>query len=258
MSGPLRIQFGAPQGLSAPIPRVYVDGGNDKAFMADCLTAHIPADGTAGYAAGCILQVRNGSAGTVLYVNEGSKTSCDFNAILAGTTTGTLYLPMEQWKVWDAMQTNLPGTAATDDLGLTTGTFLTDSPTIKSVDFGGTSTTAYARRQFTMPMDYVTDSNFSIIINASMQVVADASATIDLQVAPTAAADTDICATAAQSVNSASGAVATFSCTPSLASVSPGSTIDMRMTFAGTDAGNAQNNINLVIASVRMSYTRYK
>lgn len=45
----------------------------------------VPTDGTAGYQPGCIFQHTDGSAGTVLYVNEGTASSCDFNAI-AGLT----------------------------------------------------------------------------------------------------------------------------------------------------------------------------
>lgn len=40
----------------------------------------VPTDGTAGYATGCVFQKTNGGANTSLYVNEGSATSCDFNA----------------------------------------------------------------------------------------------------------------------------------------------------------------------------------
>lgn len=40
----------------------------------------VPTDGTAGYATGCTFQKTNGGANTSLYINEGSATSCDFNA----------------------------------------------------------------------------------------------------------------------------------------------------------------------------------
>ena len=40
----------------------------------------VPADGTAGYQTGCLFQHTDGGVGTSLYVNEGSVTSCDFNA----------------------------------------------------------------------------------------------------------------------------------------------------------------------------------
>lgn len=41
----------------------------------------VPTDGTAGYSTGCIFQHTDGGDGTALYVNEGTKASCDFNAI---------------------------------------------------------------------------------------------------------------------------------------------------------------------------------
>jgi hypothetical protein len=41
----------------------------------------VPADGTAGYQTGCLFQHTDGGDATALYVNEGTFTSCDFNAI---------------------------------------------------------------------------------------------------------------------------------------------------------------------------------
>lgn len=41
----------------------------------------VPADGTAGYETGCLFQHTDGGDGTALYVNEGTVSSCDFNAI---------------------------------------------------------------------------------------------------------------------------------------------------------------------------------
>lgn len=40
----------------------------------------VPADGTAGFAKGCVFWKTNGGIGSTMYVNEGSNTSCDFNA----------------------------------------------------------------------------------------------------------------------------------------------------------------------------------
>ena len=41
----------------------------------------VPADGTAGYQTGCLFQHTDGGAGTALYVNEGTSTSCNFDAV---------------------------------------------------------------------------------------------------------------------------------------------------------------------------------
>lgn len=43
--------------------------------------ATVPTDAADGYQTGCIFQHTDGGNGTALYVNEGSVTSCDFNAI---------------------------------------------------------------------------------------------------------------------------------------------------------------------------------
>jgi len=50
----------------------------------------VPADGTAGYEPGCLFQHTDGSTNTALYINEGTSTSCDFNAVSAlGNVTAT-------------------------------------------------------------------------------------------------------------------------------------------------------------------------
>jgi len=46
--------------------------------------ATVPTDGTDGYQVGCIFQHTDGGDETALYVNEGSVTSCDFNALIVG------------------------------------------------------------------------------------------------------------------------------------------------------------------------------
>lgn len=45
----------------------------------------VPTDAAAGYATGCLFQHTDGTTGTAFYVNEGSVTSCDFNAVAALT-----------------------------------------------------------------------------------------------------------------------------------------------------------------------------
>lgn len=46
---------------------------------------------------------------------------------------------LTQLRVHDALQTDLPGTASSDDLALIGGTFGTGSPTIQANDFGGST-----------------------------------------------------------------------------------------------------------------------
>lgn len=41
----------------------------------------VPTDGDEGYSPGCLFQHLDGGDGTALYVNEGTRSSCDFNAL---------------------------------------------------------------------------------------------------------------------------------------------------------------------------------
>lgn len=53
-----------------------------------CYGKSVPADGDSGYAPGCIFIDINGSASNVLYINDGTATSADFNSI---KTVGNAY-----------------------------------------------------------------------------------------------------------------------------------------------------------------------
>jgi hypothetical protein len=176
---------------------------------------------------------------------------------LSGQSLGNIELNMDGWKVWDAMQTNLPGTPAADDLGLVTGTYLSAAPIIKSVDFGGTSTTAYARRQISVPEDYALGTNLTLKILAGMiEEVADTSAVVDVEaVIPTTDATSDMCTTAAQSINSPTESLKSFSLSGATIG-NPGDSLDIRIKFAGVDAGDAGPNIKANILAVALSYTR--
>jgi hypothetical protein len=41
----------------------------------------VPTDGAAGYATGCLFMQTDGGAGTSLYVNEGTNSSANFDAV---------------------------------------------------------------------------------------------------------------------------------------------------------------------------------
>ncbi|MFA5394655.1 MAG: hypothetical protein WC346_01400 [Methanogenium sp.] len=47
--------------------------------------ATVPTDGDAGYAVGCIFMDTDGGVNLTSYVNDGSTSSCDFNAAIGGT-----------------------------------------------------------------------------------------------------------------------------------------------------------------------------
>lgn len=148
-------------------------------------------------------------------------------------------IPFVDWRVWDAMQTNLPGTGATDDLALVGGTFATASPTIQTGDLKAAgATTRYARCTFDVPHEYVAGETITIRAHAGMKTtVADTSATIDFQVYLSddeEGISADLCTTAAQSMNSLTDADLDFQITAT--SVAPGDTLDIRMAITVTDA----------------------
>ena len=52
----------------------------------------VPADAGSGYTPGCLFHKVNGTTGAVLYVNNGTLSSCDFNAISTKSSTQTAAL----------------------------------------------------------------------------------------------------------------------------------------------------------------------
>lgn len=143
-------------------------------------------------------------------------------------------------RVHDAFQTNLPGTAATDDLALIGGTFGSAAPMIQGVDFGGTSTTAYARFLAQLPAEYVSAGDLKLRVRGGMlTTVSDTTATVDVEAYKAdddGAVGSDICATAAQSINSLTIADKDFVITAT--GLAAGDVLDIRVKVTGSDTGN--------------------
>jgi len=143
-------------------------------------------------------------------------------------------------RVFDARQTNLPGTAANDDMGLITGTPGTDAPTLQGVDFGGTSTDEKCAFTFRLPAEYVSGETITLRVRAAMlTTLSDGTATVDAQVYKedgAGAVGADICATAAQSINSLTPANKDFTITPT--GLVAGDVLQVVLAFGGSDVGN--------------------
>lgn len=148
-------------------------------------------------------------------------------------------VPLTDLRVWDAFQTNLPGTAASDDLALIGGTFATGSPTIRTSDADNTTVTQYARFIYQLPYSYVAGEDVILRIYAGMNTsVASASATVDVECYRhdgTGGIGSDLCSTSAQTINSTSNANKDF--TIDDATLTPGDQLDVRITVAITDSG---------------------
>lgn len=156
---------------------------------------------------------------------------------LAEDALQSFVVPLTQLRVWDAMQTNLPGTAAADDLALIGGTFGSNTPMIKTSDAKATTVTQRARVQIQLPPEYVAGGDVRIRLRAGMQTtISDATATVDVEAYESnkeGGLGADLVTTSATTINSLSLADKDFTVTP--AGLLPGDWLDVRITIAITD-----------------------
>lgn len=161
------------------------------------------------------------------------------DTILAQDANVSFPIPFDSFRVWDAVATNLPGTAATDDLAYSGGTFGTSPPVITAGDCKALgATTRYARTQVIVPECYDAAETLTINIACGMvTTVADTTCTIDVQAYELDKANgigADLCATAATTMNSLVFATKTFVITAT--SLSAGDVLDVRIAIACNDA----------------------
>lgn len=175
---------------------------------------------------------------------------CPSNAISAqGRATALVQdnlsrfpVPWDSLRVWDAFATNLPGTAAADDLALVGGTFGTAPPMVQAGDLKAAGATdRYARFQVILPECYVAGETVNLILSAGMKTtVADVSCTVDVEaylLDKVSGISADLCATAAQSINSLTFADKSFTITPT--TLEPGDVLDVRVKISCNDAATA-------------------
>jgi hypothetical protein len=155
-------------------------------------------------------------------------------------------------RVWDAIQTNLPGTAATDDLALIGTTFGSTAPRVTAGDCKALgATTRYARFMVEIPECYETGETITLSLSAGMvTTVASASCTVDVEcyeLDKLGGIGSDLCATAAQSINSLTFASKSFAITAT--TLSPGDVLDVRIAIAVNDAATG-TAVTPTIASI--------
>jgi hypothetical protein len=154
-------------------------------------------------------------------------------------------------RVWDAMQTNLPGTGASDDLALIATTWGTDPPTVQTGDLKAAgSTTRRARFQVRVPPDFEAGQTAQIRCKAGMKTtVADVAATIDIECYRvkgdgTLDAAGDLCTTAATTINSLTVSNKDFTITNAV--IQPGDILDVRVSILVNDAATVTAVIGLL------------
>lgn len=146
-------------------------------------------------------------------------------------------IPLHDMRVWDDLNALLPGTAATDDLAFIEGTWGTDAATLQSSDGKATTVTQRARFMVSLGNEYVAGETVQIRVRGGMiTTISDTTATVDLEVYVNdgdGGVGADLCATAAQDINSLTKSNNDFTITS--ASLVHGDVLDVRMTVAITD-----------------------
>lgn len=151
-------------------------------------------------------------------------------------------VPLTDCRVWDALQTNLPGTSAADDLGLIGGTFGAASPSLQTYDVKAAgAVTLRCRLQMRLPVEYQAGETVRIRLHAGMKTtVADTTCTVDVEAYKSdkeAGIGSDLVTDAAQSINSLTFADKDFNLTPT--ALEPGDVLDVRLSIACNDAATA-------------------
>lgn len=142
-------------------------------------------------------------------------------------------------RVWDAFHTNLPGTAAADDLALTGTTFGTTAPVVTAGDCKALGATSrYARFMVELPECYEAGETVTLSLSAGMvTTVASSSCTVDVEcykIDKITGIGSDLCTTSATTINSLVFAAKVFTITPS--GLTAGDVLDVRLTIACNDA----------------------
>lgn len=156
-------------------------------------------------------------------------------------------------RIHDNLSGLLPATASGDDFGLDGETYATETPFLVSANAGSTTVTSYARWQFQLPPEYVAGQSCRISVHCgALTAVSDDSMTVDcsayLSDDEGAVSGSDLVSTAATSCNSLTMATKQFVVTGT--TLTPGATLDLRLTGAVTDA--ATGTVYLKVGRVKM------
>ena len=148
-------------------------------------------------------------------------------------------VPVTRFRVHDSIDDPLPAAGASDDLGCYGGTYGTDAPKLSTGDLKAAgATTRYGRDILVLPPEYVAGQTVTLRLSAGMETtIADTTATVEVECYKSdregAADGSDICATAAQSINSLTFADKDFTITPT--GLTAGDQLDVRLALAVND-----------------------
>jgi len=149
-------------------------------------------------------------------------------------------VPLADCRVWDATASILPATAASDDLGLVTGTWGTNPVRVTAGDVKNTTATRRLYFAIPIPPNYEDGQTIQVRIRCGMETtVASSSCTVDLEayVGTSGSVGSDLVTTGPQTMNSLTAADKDFAINE--ASVDPGQLLECRLTIASTDSATA-------------------
>lgn len=174
-----------------------------------------------------------------LTVKETGVSAQTRNTILKQDALAIFPVNMMDLRVWDAIQTDLPGTAAADDLALIGTTFGSTAPVISAGDCKALGATSrYARFMVRIPECYEAGETVMLSLSAGMvTTVASSSCTLDVEcykIDKITGIGSDLCTTSATSINSLVFAAKTFTITSS--GLTAGDVLDVRLAIACNDA----------------------
>lgn len=160
-------------------------------------------------------------------------------------------VPLPEFRVHDAVKTDLPDTPSADDLGLAeaVGSAIVGVET----NGGGTATsTGYALALIPIPADYIAGGTLTLRARAKVTNLSEVSEKIDCEVKKVgdAAVGSDICATAEQDLTAA---YANYDFTITPTGLTPGDILQVRLKLATNDTGGTQD-ATPSIAKVELRY----
>lgn len=164
-------------------------------------------------------------------------------------------VPWHAWRQWDHRAVNLPETPASDDLGLVTGTFGTDTPTIQTGDVKNVGCTRRAGITLEVPAEYVAGQSFTLRFCAGLlTTLSSGAATLDVEVFRTnrqgVVTGADLYTGAALDIKSLTLTDKDFPLTVS--ALSPGDLLDVRITITIVDSATATDVIGIVACVERI------
>lgn len=175
-------------------------------------------------------------------INGDFSANCNLDPAKMGLTLRDFAVPLSRAVIYTSLQP-LPSTSSGSDLGFTAGTWATNTPKISSGDVKAAGTTTrYALMPFILPDRFAPGGTVTVKLMAGMETtVAGTSCSLDLEVylADDAGGITgsDLCATAAQDMNSLTSAEFPFTLTTT--NLVAGSQMWARIKISAVDAATA-------------------